>query len=974
MGNIDGLIDQIAEGKLSPEEAIRQLASTDSPDDESRSAVRKDPRQDSSLVFRIRDFLLERISRCLDHALTDSEGECTFLDYGLDSVGLIDLTQSIEQETGIKLYPTLLFEYQTPMALADYFHSHHSDAFCRKPAILCSLSDVETSQEPGGEPELRENSRNNTDYSSSNFGGTLNQRPPIRDQTENHPQDADPQNMPSSRMRSVVPAEIRISSRRTSSAERMDIAVIGMAGRFPGANSVEEFRKSVLGDTDCITEIPSSRWNIDDWYDPDESAINKTYSKWGGFINDVAAFDPLFFGISPAEALWIDPQLRILLEIIHASFEDAGYGDKMRGTNTGTYIGLSFQDYWTEIARRNLPISSYEYSSSSPSLAVGRLSYTFDLRGPAMPVDNACASSLTAVHLACAAIRRGEVDSAVVGAANLLLSPLHHVYSSRIRSLSPTGRCRSFDAAADGYVPGEGVCALLLKPLEFAKSDGDNIHAIIKGSALNHNGKSANPTAPRPEMQTLVIQSALKDADVAPDTISYIEAQGTGTKLGDPIEIAALKSAFSSVNPRTVRCHIGSTKAHIGHLEGAAGLAGLIKTILCMKSRTIPKMPSFSQLNPYIKLDNSIFQINQQPMHWSVPSNTPRRAGISAFSISGNNAHVIIEEDNPATEFTECRLPNIFCLSAASKPQLIAYAESFLQEKSLYGITKNDSGSNAQANVDLIANTLAGLLGTKVRDIDDRSHFIDDLGLDETLVDQFASEISKATGLPVTRLTLTEHSDLNSLAYFITSRAGGGIADTQTIPGGRPSSHVSLSQILYTVQTGRKQEGTRCAIVVDSISDLEDKLRTFVRGEQNHSIYTNFCEDPATGYYCPLFKDSSGEKMIDALLLSADVHKICRLWVAGVHIPWERFWSAPKPRKISLPTYPYKRDTYWFTSALTDQVSCSGEEDNDSEKCSSEAELVELLQKLKDEDIDIQEVESRANLILNSMPPGATTK
>ena len=535
------------------------------------------------------------------------------------------LSQTIEKDVDITLSPTLFFEYENIEELSQYLLQNHKQNLCKFFQIDITKLQVD---------------------------------PKIDIRVEENQIVADEQN-----------------------SIGRDIAIIGMAGRFPQAKNVNEFWKKLEQGTDFITEVPKDRWDHSLWFDPQVSKPNKTYSKWGSFLDNVDKFDPLFFGISPREAEWMDPQLRLLLEVIYEGIEDAGYPLKIRGSSTGLYIGSCFKDYWDEISKHNTKINTpYEYISSITSMLTGRISHIFDLHGPSICTDNACASSLTALHLAVSSLRNKECSMAIVAGVNLILSPLHYLYFSQMNALSPTGRCYAFEKSANGYVPGEGAVAILLKPFSKAIEDKDNIHAIIKGSAINHVGKASTPYAPRPKLQTQLVIDAWRDADITPTTISYLEAHGTGTKLGDPIEIKALTRAFSNYTHKKQFCIIGSTKAHLGHLEGAAGLASVVKVILSMKNRIIPTMPNFKEENPILKLSQTPFLINRKNVEWSLQKATQkRRAGVSSFGMMGHNAHVILEEyeQSEKTKIVLETYPVI--LSAKNKDSLYAQVEQLLK-------------------------------------------------------------------------------------------------------------------------------------------------------------------------------------------------------------------------------------------------------------------------------------------------------
>lgn len=389
-----------------------------------------------------------------------------------------------------------------------------------------------------------------------------------------------------------------------------------------------------------------------------------------------------FFGISPAQANWIDPQARKQLEVVYGAFEDAGYINQMRASDTAIYTGICFQEYWDEIIRKQIPLTGIEHPCSHRSSAAAQISFTLDMQGASIPLDNACASSLSALHLACQALKTGECKLALATGVNLLISPLQYVYFSRVQAMSPTGRCHTFDKSADGFVAGEGILAVLLKPLSKAIRDEDNIHGIIKSTAVNHVGRSTNAIAPRPELQTKLVLNAWEKANIDPETVSYIECHGTGTKLGDPIEINALKKAFKQHTSKKDFCALGSVKAHIGHLEGAAGLAGVVKVLLSMKHKIIPKMPTFKELNPIIQLKDSPFYINTETLEWRRQDSHPLRAGVSSFGMTGNNAHVIVEEyipeKQPIKMDMQTFLPVLIVLSAKNEEQLIEHIQRLL--------------------------------------------------------------------------------------------------------------------------------------------------------------------------------------------------------------------------------------------------------------------------------------------------------
>ena len=458
------------------------------------------------------------------------------------------------------------------------------------------------------------------------------------------------------------------------------IAIIGMGLRFPGARDPEFFWKILSEGVDAITEIPAERWNIDEFYDPKPATPGKMIAKYGGFVDQVDLFDPKFFGISPREAESIDPQQRLTLEVAWEALENAGMApEKLSGSQTGVFIGIGNYDYG-KLHSQNLDrLNAYDGPGATLGIAANRLSYVLDLRGPSLVVETSCSSSLVAVHLACQSLQTGESNLCLVGGVSLILSPESNIIFSHAQMMAADGRCKTFDAKADGYVRGEGCGIIVLKRLVEAIRDEDNILAVIKGSAVNQDGLSNGLTAPNGPAQQAVIRKALDNAGVAPARISYVEAHGTGTSLGDPIEIKSLQAVLMDGRHSTQTCYIGSVKTNIGHLEPASGIAGLIKTVLSLQHREIPPHLHLDRLNPYIKIENTPFAIPTTLQKWEVDGET-RLAGVSAFGFGGTNAHVILEEA-PALSVVvgnnSARSEHLLTLSAKSERALQELAQSY---------------------------------------------------------------------------------------------------------------------------------------------------------------------------------------------------------------------------------------------------------------------------------------------------------
>ena len=441
--------------------------------------------------------------------------------------------------------------------------------------------------------------------------------------------------------------EVRDLKARLEASERRanePIAVVGVGLRFPGASDPDSFWRLLHEGRDAIGEIPTDRWDLDAYFDPRPQTPGKMYTRHGGFLDGVDLFDPHVFGISPREAASMDPQQRILLEVAWTALEDAGIApDGLKESATGVFVGIAGSDYSRLVLSDPARVDVYAASGTAFSVAAGRISYLLGLSGPSLAVDTACSSSLVAVHLAAQSLRSGECRLALAGGVNLILLPAVHVNFCQAGMLAPDGRCKTFDAAADGYVRGEGCGVVVLKRLADALADGDRIAAVIRGSAVNQDGRSGGLTAPSGPAQEAVLRAALRNAGLEPADIDYVEAHGTGTSLGDPIEVEALGQVFGRERPPGSPLRIGSVKTNVGHLEAAAGVAGLIKVVLALRHEEIPPHLHLRHLNPHVDWSALPFQVPTAPLAW--PRGARRRvAGVSSFGFSGTNAHLVVEE------------------------------------------------------------------------------------------------------------------------------------------------------------------------------------------------------------------------------------------------------------------------------------------------------------------------------------------
>ncbi|WP_276750643.1 type I polyketide synthase [Chlorogloeopsis fritschii] len=563
-----------------------------------------------------------------------------------------------------------------------------------------------------------------------------------------------------------------------------DMAIIGYSGRFPNAQNLDEYWHNLANGINCIQEIPSQRWALTEYFDPDPQAPGKMYTKWGGFMKSIDEFDPLFFGISPREAEAMDPQQRLILETAWEAMEMAGYAkDTVGGSSTGVFIGVSSAEYARTQLHSSEQVTAAVGLGNSLSIVANRISYQFNLKGPSLVVDTACSSSLVALNIAVRSILQGECETALIGGVYVILAPESYIFFSKGRFMSPVGQCKTFDANADGYVRGEGAGVLMIKPLKKALRDRDTIHAVIKSVAINQDGKSNGLTAPNSRSQVAVLKNAYKQANVNPDTISYIEAHGTGTDLGDPIEVNALTEVFREYTQRRQFCAIGSVKTNIGHLEPAAGMASLIKVILALKHQQIPPTLNFATPNPYITFEDTPFYVNTNLRYWQ-PVQGVRRAGISSFGFGGTNTHVILEEA-PTTLSSDNiveRPVHILTLSARSQNSRRELAQQYISY-----LEKNPDTKLS----DLCFSANCG-----------RSHFIHRLAITANSVQDLQAKLTAfVSDKPTTGIEIDswESRKRPPLVFLFT---------------GQGSQKIQMARELYETQPVFRQTLDRCAVIL----------------------------------------------------------------------------------------------------------------------------------------------------------------
>ncbi|MYV56224.1 beta-ketoacyl synthase N-terminal-like domain-containing protein, partial [Streptomyces sp. SID3212] len=592
---------------------------------------------------RVRAAVVSGIGEVLGVSAHDVDFADHLSDYGFDSVSVLTLAVRLETDLGVPVSPTVLYAAPDLAGLVELIATAGPGA--TNPVL------------PGRTPAA----------------GSAPVPPVPVPVPEPVPASSAPDPAPDP-LPDPVPAPVErtgvVAASRTGPEP---VAIVGMAGAFPGSPDLETFWANLIAGRDLVGTVPAGR--------PDEAAPGGI----GGFLSDIDHFDAEFFRISPREAGLMDPQHRLFLQTAWRAVEDAGHDPLgLAGSDTGVFVGVASSEYSQLLLARGVPVDGQMATGNEHSMLANRLSFLLDLHGPSEPVDTACSSSLVAVHRAVRAIQDGDCSAALAGGVNLILNTNGFQAFGSSGMLAADGRCKSFDHRADGYARGEGVGTLFLKSLSRAEADGDAIHAVILGSAVNHGGRATSLTAPSPTAQAAVISGALRRAGVGADTIGYVEAHGTGTVLGDPIELQGLTRAFrqSGWNGSARDCALGTVKTNVGHLETAAGVAGVIKTVLAMRHRMLPPLLHLDRPNPLLELESSPFHLVDTARPWDSRTvdgrEEPRRAGVSSFGFGGANAHVVLEEYRGRPLAPAAPAPRLVVLSAVHEEQLTEYAADLL--------------------------------------------------------------------------------------------------------------------------------------------------------------------------------------------------------------------------------------------------------------------------------------------------------
>ena len=713
-----------------------------------------------------------------------------------------------------------------------------------------------------------------------------------------------------------------------------EIAIIGLSCRFPGgANQPQTFWELLKQGYDGISEIPSNRWDVDAFYDPDPEVPGKMYARHGGFLNTrIDTFDAQFFGISPREADYMDPQQRLLLEVAWEALENACIDPlSLKGSKTGVFLGLCSHDFPSLIDSLDSmeDINLYVNTGSASSILSGRLSYFLGLQGPSMTVDTACSSSLFSIHSACNSLQNGESQLALAGGVNIILNPRTLISECKAHMIAKDGYCKTFDSAADGFVRGEGCGIIVLKRLSAAMRDQDPILGIIKATTTNQDGASSGLTVPNKDSQVDLISSALLRAGLDPNDIDYIEAHGTGTPLGDPIEIGALSTVFNGRKEHPL--WIGTVKTNIGHLEGASGVAGVIKTVLSLNHEAIPLHLHFKQLNPRISLDSIPAKIPLSLTPWS-RSNRPRIAGVNSFGFSGTNVHVIIEEP-PLIEHKKNAIDRPFHLLTLS-----AKSQGALQQ--LIDLYKTQLPNEELADIAFTTNNCRAHFIYRIALISqNRDELLQLLQTDDYLIGQASQKPPKITfvftGQPTDNINFIESSPsfkeamerskgLYEYALFELWKSWGVVPDYVVGEG--------QGDILAAIAAGiiSLEEGLKLIDVRDNPDELKKVANEIQYREPQIGFISSWTgqvvrKESLTADYWNLHENIKHIPEDTLVIFTQNNWKdllqtLSQLYLNGILIDWKAFDKPYNRKKVSLPTYPFQRESYWVEALKTKQT------------------------------------------------------
>ncbi|MCG8569827.1 MAG: SDR family NAD(P)-dependent oxidoreductase [Spirochaetes bacterium] len=796
---------------------------------------------------KITEYLKDIIKEILLYDDLEITEQDNFGDLGFNSITLKTFTDKIAEKLCIPISPAVFFSHQSIEALVKYFEDNQLIA-----KIATSDFSIIEKQEKNGKP--------------------------IENQSSHQP---------------VL--------------DKQDVAIIGLSAIMPGSENADQFWQNLVDGQDLVREIPEHRWDWKRYYNLLEEDEKTEALRWLGYIDNEDQFDPAFFKISPGEANLMDPQHRLFLQCAWEAIEDAGYSvDDLSGKNIAVFAGIQHKDYASLINQQGI-YKAHVNTGNDHSMLPNRISYLLNINGPSEAIDTACSSSLVAVHRAVQSLKTGESEMAICGGVSLILSPENIYGTVKLGILSPDGRCKTLSDQANGYVKGEGVGVIILKPLNKAIADKDQIYAVLKGSAVNHGGRAYSMTAPNSNAQAQLLYKAYSSAKINPQQVSYIEMHGTGTELGDPVEIDGLKKAFDLLagqtgqNRNTSYCALGSVKTNIGHLEPAAGIAGIMKVIYSIKNKFIPGILHFNQQNKYFDLRGTPFFIAQQNRKWENlldenQKGIPRIAGISSFGYGGTNAHVILEEyiADPQVKKQAQQDQYLFILSAKNKEQLESYLlkiQDFIHQSN----QQDQENLTDETVKDALLLLLSEMTQIEPDAIDMNLNF-KDYDLDPFDYQRLMDELQNKNDIQLKITDIETCSSIKELLATIpmspVNKSNYGLPDFQ--------------DFIYTLQTGRQPMIHRMALVVKDYEELSSQIIAYFTKKANHFILSNHTKG---GFP---YSEERITKDHNFLFSQNQLNELACLWVKGADINWKEIYQDNFYNKVSLPTYPFSKKSYWL--------------------------------------------------------------
>lgn len=841
--------------------------------------------KDARLHKTMLEYLIEAVAYETGMRPKDIDPEEELTRYGIESVKIMNLTAVLEEDFG-ELSKTLFYEYLTIKELAGYFLSNH----LKEVLDIFHKKHPEISLEKEADKKLLVPKVADT------------QVPDIQLSDERQPK-----KLPS--LPSLIKKGLPQTEKQKNTPDNQ-FAIIGLSGHYPMASDLMEFWKNLCEGLDCITRVPDGHWTSDL-----TGSLEEKVNTSGGFLEDIDAFDPLFFHISPKEAARMDPQERLFLQTAWEVIEDAGYtGKTLKNYKTGVFVGAMNSEYQLLGLEENLKGNDVNAGAVLASIS-NRVSYSLNLTGPSITLDTMCSSALSAILMAIQNIELGYCDMAIAGGVNLSLHPSKYKVLSTAHFLSSEGKCRSFGEGGDGYVPGEGVGAVLIKPLAKAIEDKDNIYGVILGSNINHGGKTNGYSVPSPTAQKEAVLHAIERAGIHPETISYLEAHGTGTALGDPIEIDGLTKAFGKYTGKKEYCAIGSVKSNIGHLESAAGMAGLTKILLQMKYQTLVPSLHAGTINKNIKMKETPFYIQDTRKGWKGIKNEKGletlRAGLSSFGAGGTNVHMILENfENPLLR-EERNKEELFILSAKDSDRLKEYVQKLLHQlKTTDGIPQE---STLVQEIKELVGTILSVEASKLEEKENLREY----GIDRVVLEEILTQINESYNYKITDISL-DNISIQALADRLSAQeAGNANAITRHQSDTLKDNTITpfhLSDIAFTFQTGREEMEERLAVIASSVAELTNRLEDYLNNRTSGNMYQGNIRN--AGYHT-LMDSSAGRQFTKQLLLLEEYPNIAQFWVNGISFDWEELWQDNRGRRISLPTYPFAKERYWIAKTTS---------------------------------------------------------